>query len=176
MDEVIRIKAEKKKEAEEKIAYVKRLKALYKTWTTLYNQTLVELRKWGPEMLQKVEDYVLMDERLAKASKALKTLKAGKKKPLPDTPLIKYTLPNVEFPNIPPPPVKIQSTALLSPLLISAPSPLKQRSPIKRRQRARKIKEVIEEAIQPLETVTLRGRTCKRRLFYNEVLINTLIS
>src|SRR5437763_10776675 len=41
MDKAIQIKAEKKREAEEKLAKEKRLKALQKQWTSLYNHTLV---------------------------------------------------------------------------------------------------------------------------------------
>jgi DNA gyrase/topoisomerase IV subunit A len=57
MDEAIRIKAEKKKQAEEKLTKEKRLKAQAKQWQSLYNHTLVQLRKWGPEILQEVENY-----------------------------------------------------------------------------------------------------------------------
>jgi hypothetical protein len=41
MDKALAAKAAKKKAKEEEIAKEKRLKAQYKAWTTLYNQTLV---------------------------------------------------------------------------------------------------------------------------------------
>jgi hypothetical protein len=45
MDEVIRKKAAKKKEQEEKWAIKKKLKALDRSWKMFYNYTLVEFRK-----------------------------------------------------------------------------------------------------------------------------------
>jgi hypothetical protein len=45
MDEAIRIKAEKKKAAQEQLAKDKRNKATLEAWKKLYNQTLVQLRK-----------------------------------------------------------------------------------------------------------------------------------
>jgi hypothetical protein len=56
IDEAIRIKAKQKKVKAEELANQKRLKAISKQWESLYNQTLVEFRKWGPEMLQEVKD------------------------------------------------------------------------------------------------------------------------
>jgi hypothetical protein len=95
MDEVIRKKAAKKKEQEEKWAMEKKLKALDRSWKTLYNHTLVEFRKWGPEILQDVESIVAREERLSSPSKALKTPRARKKKvPAPlASPPITYILP-----------------------------------------------------------------------------------
>jgi hypothetical protein len=51
IDEAIRKKVVKKKEQEEKWAMEKKLKALDRSWKTLYNYTLVEFRKWGLEIL-----------------------------------------------------------------------------------------------------------------------------
>jgi hypothetical protein len=45
MDKALEIKAAKRKEAKEDLAKEKRLKAQIKAWTTVYNQTLVQLRK-----------------------------------------------------------------------------------------------------------------------------------
>ena len=42
-----------------------------------------------------------MEDRLSKASKASKTLRASKKKATPTSPLIKYTLPTLDFPDLP---------------------------------------------------------------------------
>ena len=51
MDKAIEIKAAKKKAWEEEIAKEKRLKAQTRQWTTLYNHTLVEIRRLGPDIL-----------------------------------------------------------------------------------------------------------------------------
>jgi len=122
IDTAIRIKAEKKKAAEEKLAKEKRLKALYKEWTSLYNYTLVDFRKWGPDMLQEVEDIDTLGDRLSNPSKASKTLRASRKKALPVTPRIKYILPQLDFPELPILPIKPRSTILLPPPLSSPPS------------------------------------------------------
>lgn len=45
IEKALAIKAAKKKEAEEKLVKEKRLKAQHKTWTTLYNHTLIKFRK-----------------------------------------------------------------------------------------------------------------------------------
>jgi len=47
-----------------------------RAWITLYNHTLVQLRKWGPDILQEVEEYIPVEDRLAKTLKARSPLKA----------------------------------------------------------------------------------------------------
>jgi len=107
MDKAIRIKAEKKREAEEKLVKEKRLKALQRQWTSLYNQTLVQLRKWGPDMLQEVGEYQSIEDRPPKSSKALKTPRARKKKRAPPSPWSPSIVPpKLDFPNLPRTPVK----------------------------------------------------------------------
>jgi hypothetical protein len=176
MDEAIRIKAEKKKAAEDKIAKEKRLKAQYEAWTTLYNQTLVQLRKWGPDMLQEVEDDMDLRHRLLTGTALLKALKTprARKKALPATPSIKYILPYIEFDDLPSPLAKERSITVLPPLLSSPPSPSKRRSPKKTIRQRKKAKEAVEEVIEPLETHTISGRRSKRRLFHDEVLAKAL--
>jgi hypothetical protein len=170
MDEAIRIKAEKKKEADEKLAKEKGLKAQQKQWTILYNITVVQLRKWGPEMLQEVEVYQPIEDRLSIASTALKTPKARKKGALPTSPTILYILPKFDFPDLPRPLAKARPTPLaLPPSLMSSPT-----RKTRRRRQANKAIEVTQEVIEPLVIATRGGRRSKRRLFHNKVLVNTL--
>jgi len=178
IDKAIRIKAEKKKEAEEKLAKEKRLKALGKQWTSLYNHTLVQLRKWGPEMLQEVEEYQPMEDRLSKAPKASKTPRRKKKTTLQlskDSPIRPPEFD--DFPDLPRAPAKARSTAVPLPPLPtsppSAPSPTKKLSPVKKtiRRQAKKTKELVEEIIEAPLTVTANGRRSKRRLFHDELLV-----
>ena len=177
MDEAVRVKAVKKKEKEEKLAMEKRLKALKRSYVTLYNQTLVGLRKWGPEMLQDVENIVALEERLSSPSKASKTPRRGKKKVLIASPSIIYTLPQLEFPDLPMAPVKARSTAPPLPLPPPPPSPPTAPSPSKKTTRRRKkAQPVIQEVIEPLATVTSGGRRSARRLFHDEVLANQRVS
>jgi hypothetical protein len=122
MDEAIRKKVEKKKE-QEKWAIEKKLKALDRSWKTLYNHTLVEFRRCGPEMLQDVENIVAREERLSSPSKASKTPRRGKKKAPIASPPITYTLPQLEFPDLPMAPVKVRLTAPPLPLPPPPPSP-----------------------------------------------------
>jgi hypothetical protein len=188
MDEALRLKAEKAKANEERLAQLKRSKAITKQWKLLYNQTLVQLRKWGPEMLQEVEDDLDLGHRLIfgrkkSPSKASKTPKARKNNALPQTLLASppIALPAVDFPDfpdLPRPPIKARATDLLpasptSPL--SIPSPSKQQSPVKpKRRRARKEKEkekeVVVEVIEIPEIQTIGGRRSRRQLFHDEVL------
>jgi hypothetical protein len=93
IDEAIRKKVAKVKEQEEKRAIEKKLKALDRSWKTLYNHTLVEFRKWGPKMLHDVENIITREERLSSPSKALKTPRPRKKKALLASPPITYILP-----------------------------------------------------------------------------------
>jgi len=51
MEKVLEAKVIKKKKIEEKLAKEKKLKALYKSWKALYNYTLNDFRKWGPDLL-----------------------------------------------------------------------------------------------------------------------------
>jgi hypothetical protein len=181
MDEVIRKKAAKKKEQEEKWAMEKKLKALDRSWKTLYNHTLVEFRKWGPEILQDVESIVAREERLSSPSKALKTPRARKKKvPAPlASPPITYILPQFEFDDLPKAPVKARSIVPLLPLPPPLPSPPTTPSPSKTspskktiKRQAKKAKLVIQEVIQVLMTVISSGRRSIKRLFHDEVIIN----
>jgi hypothetical protein len=180
MDEAIRIKAEKKKEAEEKLAKEKRLKALGKQWTSLYNHTLVQLRKWGPEMLQEVKEYQPMEDQLSKAPKASKTPRRKKTilQSSKDSPIRPPAFD--DFPDLPRAPAKARSTAVPLPPLPtsppSAPSPTKKLSPVKKtiRRQAKKTKELVEEIIEAPSTVTANGRRSKRRLFHDELLVNAL--
>jgi hypothetical protein len=194
MDEAIRLKAEKAKANEEKLARPKRSKAITKEWKSLYNQTLIQLRKWGPEMLQEVEDELDLGHRLifgkksspskASLSKASKTPKARKKNAPPQALLASppIALPLLDFPDfpiLPRPPIKARSTNLLpaSPTSPSIPSPSKQQSPVKpKRRRARKEKEreVVVEAIEIPEVQTIGGRRSRRWLFHDEVLARAL--
>jgi hypothetical protein len=136
---------------------------------------LVQLRKWGPEILQEVENYQPLEDRLLKASKASKTPRPKKRKAPPASPIIKYILPDLDFPDLPQPPLKLQSTALLPPLQSSAPSPSKQPSPKKiTRRRTKKTKGLVDEVIEPLAIVTTIGRRSKRRLFHDEILAKAL--
>jgi hypothetical protein len=110
-----------------------------------------------------------------KLSKALRIPKASKTKALPKSPPITYTLPEIDFPNIPQLPIKPRSTILLPSTQSTIPSPSKQRSPKKTiRQRTKRTKELVNEVIEPLEIVTTRGRRSKRRLFYDKVLVKAL--
>jgi hypothetical protein len=100
MDKALAIKAAKKKAAEEELAKRKRLKAQEKAWTTLYNQTLVQMRKWGLGMLQEVED--ILPDQLPKTPKA-------RKKAPPKTPKSSaITLPVLNFPDLPATPLETQ--------------------------------------------------------------------
>lgn len=174
MEKALEAKAMQKKEREEEVAIQKRLKAITRSWKSLYNQTLNDFRKWGPDMLQEVEDIVALEDRLSKPLKVSKTPKPRQKKALPASPPIEYTLPKIDFPSIPPPPEKPRSTTLLPPLPSSPTStlsPSTQRSPKKpKRQRRTKTKEVVHEVIEPPAIVTNGGRKSKRRLFHDEVL------
>jgi hypothetical protein len=110
-----------------------------------------------------------------KLSKASRTLKASKTKASPKSPPITYTLPEIDFPNIPQPLIKSRSTALLPSTQSTIPSPSKRQSPKKTtRQRTKRTKELVDEVIEPLEIVTTRGRRSKRRLFHDEVLAKAL--
>jgi hypothetical protein len=111
--------------------------------------------------------------------KALKTLRYHTKKVLLASPPIEYILPPIEFNNLPTSPIKAQSTGLLPPIpttLLSTPSLSKRRSLVKQsiRRRIRRVKEVINEVIEPLETLTIGRQRSKRRLFYNKVLVKGL--
>jgi len=119
---------------------------------------------------------LLMGISLSKASKTPRH--RTKKAPLA-SPLIEDILPPIEFNDLPAPPAKARSTGLLPPIPTtppSAPSPSKRRSPVKQsiRRRARRAKEVIDEVIEPPETLTISGRRSKRRLFHDEVLAKGL--
>ena len=112
-------------------------------------------------------------------SKASKIPRPRTKKALPASPPIEYILPPIEFNDLPAPPAKARLTSLLPPIPttpLSAPSPSKRRSPVKQsiRRRARRAKEVINEVIEPPETLTIGGRRSKRRLFHDEVLAKGL--
>jgi hypothetical protein len=133
-------------------------------------------------MLQEVEDNMDLGHRLLMGIsllKASKILRHRIKKALLVSPPIEYILPHIEFNDLPAPPVKAQLTGLLPPIPTTpppAPSPLKRRSPVKQliRRRIRRVKEVINEEIEPPETLTIGGRRSKRRLFHDEVLVKGL--
>jgi hypothetical protein len=182
MDEAIRIKAKQKKVKAEELAKQKRLKAISKQWKSLYNQTLVEFRKWGPEMLQEIKDNMDLGHRLligTSLSKASKTPRRRTKKAPLASPPIEYILPCIKFNDLPAPPAKARLTGLL-PLIPttspSAPSLSKRRSLVKQliRRRTRRAKEAIGEVIEPPETLTISGRRSKRRLFHDKVLAKSL--
>jgi len=129
-----------------------------KAWTTLYNHTLVQLRKWGPDILQEVEEYILVEDRPAK------TLKSRYKKAsptIPTSPLIK--LPLIGFPDLPGAPSKSR--------LIPPPQPPPTRRTTKRR--TKKVEELQDEIIEPPTTVSRAGRVRKRGLFHDELLANS---
>jgi len=133
-------------------------------------------------MLQEVEDNTDLRHRLLiGTSKASKTPKPRTKKALPASPPIEYILPHIEFNDLPAPPTKAKarSTGLLPPIPTTPPStlsPSKRRSLVKQsmRRRTRRAKEVINEVIEPPETLTISGRRSKRRLFHDEVLTKGL--
>jgi len=131
-------------------------------------------------MLQEVKDNMDLGHRLLiGTSKASKTPRPRTKKALLASPPIEYILPPIEFNDLPTPPTKARLTSLLPPIPttpLSAPSPSKRRSPVKQsiRRRARRAKEVINEVIEPPETLTISGRRSKRRLFHDEVLAKGL--
>jgi hypothetical protein len=133
-------------------------------------------------MLQEVEDDMDLGYRLLMGISLLKASKTPRhctKKALLVSPLIEYILPHIEFNDLPAPPIKARSTSLLPPIPtipLSAPSPSKRRSLVKQsiRRGTRRAKEVINEVIEPLETLTISGRRSKRRLFHDEVLVKGL--
>jgi hypothetical protein len=159
----------------------KKLKILDRSWKTLYNYTLVEFRKWRPEILQDVESIVAREERLSSPLKASKTPRARKKKVLAllASPPITYTLPQFEFDDLLKAPVKARSIAPLLPLPPPLPSPPIAPSPSKTslskktiKRQAKKAKPVIQEVIQVPTTVISGGRRSVKRLFYDEVIVN----
>ena len=138
MDEAVRVKAVKKKEKEEKLVIEKRLKALKRLYIILYNQILIGLRKWDPEILQDIENTDTRTERFSSLLKASKIPRYGKKKVLIASPSIIYTLPQLEFPDLPIVPVKVRLTAPPLPLPPPSPSPPTTLSPLKKTTRRRK--------------------------------------
>jgi hypothetical protein len=133
-------------------------------------------------MLQEVEDDIDLGYRLligTSLSKASKTPRHRTKKAPLASPPIEYILPHIEFNDLPAPPIKARSTGLLPPIPTippSAPSPSKRRSLVKQsiRRGTRRVKEVINKVIEPLETLIISGRRSKRRLFHDEVLTKGL--
>jgi hypothetical protein len=82
----------------------------------LYNYTLNDFRKWGPDLLQEVNDFDTLIIRLLKPLKLLKASripKASKIKASPKSPPIIYMLPEIDFPNIPQLLIKPRLTILL---------------------------------------------------------------
>jgi len=101
------------------------------------------LRKWGPDILQEVKEYIPVEDRLAK------TLKARYKKAsptIPTSPLIK--LPLIDFPDLPDAPSKARP--------IPPPQPPPTRRTTKRR--TKKVEELQDEIIEPPTTVSVTVR------------------
>jgi hypothetical protein len=123
-------------------------------------------------MLQEVEVYQPIEDRILRVPKALKTPRASKKRILPINSTTPYILPEFDFPDLPRLPAKARLTTLTIPLPSPSSSPIKP----SRRRRGDKIKEVTQEVVELLVIATRGGRRVKRRLFHDEVLVNTLVN